>query len=357
MVAVLAAFIALAITLLAEALHWRRMHRIAHLAFGPEARPRMWVRVAPFVLAAAVAACVWGLTTLLLIEPKVHTSTKIAESELKHLVLVLDVSPSMRLVDAGPEGDISRQQQVHRLMNSFFERVQLPNYRTSVVAVYNGAKPVVIDTKDRQVVDNILDDLPLHLAFNIGKTDLFAGLGEAADIVADFPPRSTTLLLLSDGDTVPATGMPEMPKSVEHVVVVGVGDPVAGKFIDGRQSRQDASTLRQIAVRLGGVYHDGNQKHLSTSLIRSIAATDAVSTLEKLTLREFALIASATGAVAISVIPLLLHYFGSGWQPGVRYSNTVSRERKRVTSQKFNRHAPKAALQSKASPSVTSAPS
>ncbi len=71
--------------------------------------------------------------------------------------------------------------------------------------------------------------------------------------------------MLSDGDTVPATGMPKMPASIADVLIVGVGDPRQGSFIDGRMSRQDASTLRQIAARLGGIYHDGNQKHISTA--------------------------------------------------------------------------------------------
>ena len=39
-------------------------------------------------------------------------------------------------------------------------------------------------------------------------------------------------------------------------------------FSPGRQSRQDVSTLRQIAVRLGGVFHNGYEKHLATATIR-----------------------------------------------------------------------------------------
>lgn len=344
MVAELAALIALLVALAAETLHWRRTRRIARLAFGPYMTPRLWARWAPWVTALSVAAVVWGLTTLLFIEPKTHTATTIADSELKHLVLVLDVSPSMFLVDAGPDGHQSRRQRVHSLMTSFFDRVQLPNYRTSVVAVYNGAKPVVIDTRDREVVNNILDDLPLHFAFNAGKTDLFAGLGEAAGIVKEFPPKTTTLMLLSDGDSVPATGMPEMPASVEHVIVVGVGDPVTGKFLNGSQSRQDASTLRQIAMRLGGVYHDGNEKHLSTDLIRSIAASESESVFEKLTRREFALLAIGVGATLCAVLPLLLHYFGTAWRPGVQPSAASNANSKPRVGRKVRRRAPATSL-------------
>lgn len=343
MVAELAAVGAFVIALGAEALQVRRTRRIARLAFGPAMHPRWWARTAPVVTAASAAALVWGLVTLLSIPPKTHTSTKVPESEVKHLVLLLDVSPSMNLVDSGPDGTQSRRQRVHSLMESFFNRVQLPEYRTSVIAVYNGAKPVVIDTKDREVVNNILEDLPLNFAFTAGKTDLFAGLSEAAEIVKEFPPKTTTLLLLSDGDTIPSTGMPEMPPSVEHIIVVGVGDPVSGKFLDGKQSRQDASTLRQLATRLGGAYHDGNQKHLSSTLIRSISPSDAKSVFEKLTKREYALAACGIGAVVYALLPVLLHFFGTAWQPGVpQAGQSAGLEAKK--RRKLNRHVQPVAL-------------
>src|SRR5690606_41488262 len=127
-----------------------------------------------------------------------HKAVEVPESEMKHLVLLLDVSPSMLLEDAGPEKNISRRQRAYALMQSFFERVQLPDYRTSIIAVYNGAKPVVIDTKDREVVNNILEDLPMQFAFEAGKTELFTGLEEVVNIVKDFPPKSTVLMLVSD---------------------------------------------------------------------------------------------------------------------------------------------------------------
>ena len=114
---------------------------------------------------------------------------------------------------------------------------------------------------------NILNDLPMHHAFPSGKTDLFSGLEEAATIAHPWNPRSTLLMMLTDGDTVPSTGMSTLPASIADVLIVGVGDPRTGSFIDGGQSRQDASTLRQIAARLGGVYHDGNTKHLSSDLL------------------------------------------------------------------------------------------
>src|SRR4029077_6371620 len=109
----------------------------------------------------------------------------------------------------------------------------IETYKISVVAVYTEAKPVVVATKDLDVVHNILGDLPMHYAFSPGATNLFTGLDEAARVARPWRPGSTTLVIVSDGDTVPAVGMPKMPAAIAHVLVVGVGDPHAGKFIDG----------------------------------------------------------------------------------------------------------------------------
>jgi len=257
------------------------------------------------------------MITLCTLPPKVHKLGEIPEHEFRHLLLVLDVSPSMRLEDAGPTGKQSRRRRASELLQSFFERVPISLYRMTVVAVYSEAKPVVIDTRDMEVVHNILDELPMHQAFKSGDTDMFAGLEEAARIARPWQPGSTTLVLISDGDTVPATGMPKMPPSVAHVLIVGVGDPHTGKFIAGHQSRQDVSTLRQVAVRLGGTYHNGNEKHLPTDLLRRISMGGGKSTLEKLTQREYALIACAVGAGLLALLPLLLHLAGTRWRPGV----------------------------------------
>ena len=175
------------------------------------------------------------------------------------------------------------------------------------------------------MVRNIFSDLPMHHAFTAGKTDVFSGLAEAARIAHPWQPRSTLLLMLSDGDTVPATGMPKMPASVADVLIVGVGDPRQGSFIDGRMSRQDASTLRQIAARLGGVYHDGNTKHISTATLNQMTVIPRKSAFERLRAREYALIACGLGATVLALLPVLLHRFGTRWRPGVPRSEPAKR--------------------------------
>jgi Ca-activated chloride channel family protein len=290
---------------------------VAGLAFGPRRRPAIWALLAPFFRVLAATAATWGLVTLLLLPPKVHKSGEIPDSEYKNLVIVYDASPSMRLVDAGPTQQQSRRQRAADLLKSFFARTPIELYKVSVIAVFTGAIPVVTGTKDMEVVNNILGDLPLQYAFKPGPTDLFAGIQEAAKLAKPWRPRSTTVLVISDGDTIPATGTPKLPESVAHVLVIGVGDAQAGRFIDGHQSRQDASTLRQLALRLGGNYHNGNEKQIGTALVKEATFFEGKSIVEKLTRREYALMAIAAGSSVLAGLPVLLWYFGTLWRPGV----------------------------------------
>jgi Ca-activated chloride channel family protein len=186
-----------------------------------------------------------------------------------------------------------------------------------VIAFYDEAIPVVVDTVDIEVVKNVLNELPMHYAFKGKETDVFAGLKKCAEIVQPWQPKSTIVLVVSDGDTVPATGMPKMPPSVANVLVVGVGDPVAGKFIAGRHSRQDVSMLRQVAARLGGEFHNGNAKQISTDMIQRLTQDTTQRKWKELTRREYALVAIAIGGTVLALLPVLLHYFGTAYYAGV----------------------------------------
>lgn len=309
--------------LAAEMLHDRRIRRVAVLAFGPTGRPRPWVWAAPWLRTAAMAALVWGLTTLLLLPPQVHHQSNFDKRKLRHLLVLLDVSPSMRLADAGPSKKQTRRARAKELIESFLQRSGA-DFKTSVVAFYTEAKPVVVDTIDSEVVHNILGDLPMHWAFDAGHTRLFDGLTEAAKLARTWKPDDATLLVVTDGDTTPAAGMPRLPASINHALIVGVGDPRAGSFIDGRQSRQDVAALRQTAVRLGGIYHDGNEKQIPSSVARFVSSSERSGALSSLTRREYALLACALGSLIYAVLPFALHAWGTAWRPGILTRSTGS---------------------------------
>ena len=317
MVAPLCAILVLVLMWAAETLHQRRVTSLASLAFGPEGKPAFLGRVMPWLKAPAAALATWGLLVLATMPPKVHPPEKASEGEIKHVMMILDVSPSMQLIDAGKEGMISRRKQCATLMQSFFRRVIMEQVRLSVIAVYTGAKPVVVDTRDVEVVRNILNDLPMSHAFDPGQTQLFSGLEEAIGICRPWAKDSTTLIILSDGDTLPAIGMPSLPPSVSDVLVVGVGDPHQGSFINGYQSKQENSTLRQMAARLGGVYHDGNARHIQSDVLERMMNAGKEGSAIRLTLREFALMAASIGSLLLATTPFLLAWGGTRYLPGM----------------------------------------
>jgi Ca-activated chloride channel family protein len=318
------AFVVLVLLALAEWLHARRVRNIAALAFGHTRSPRTWTHAAPALRVLAGMLMAWSLTTLYFEKPKTFKAKEAAPNQQKHVIIVLDVSPSMKLEDAGTDGKMKRSKRASELMHSFFQRVPMEMVKLSLVATYTEAKPVVVDTRDVGVIQNIMDGLPLSHAFPSGKTNLFSGIQEAARIATPWERDSTTVLVLSDGDSIPPTGMPRMPISIKDVVLAGVGDSRAGKFINGHQSRQEAASLQQIAVRLRGTYHDGNSHQLPTDLLRKITALPEAGIFEKLSRREYALAALVTGAVIYSSLPWLLLLLGTAWRPGVRTDSVRS---------------------------------
>jgi Ca-activated chloride channel homolog len=302
----------------AEWLHLGRVRSVAALAFGPGKKPSIVGQAAPLIRIVGLAALVWGLATLFILPPATHRSVvkEVDPKERQHLLLVLDVSPSMRLRDAGPGGKESRMARASAILESIIARTSHDKLHTTIIAVYNGAKAVVEETRDLEILHNVMDDLPMHQAFPSGKTKLLEGITEATSIAEDWPRGSATLILISDGDSVPAAGMPKMPPSIGGVLVAGVGDPLKGTFIDGHHSRQDGATLRQIATRLGGEYHDGNAKLVPTAMLQRLGTLAVENQTRLPRLRELAILLTALGATLLAGLPLLLYFAGSHWNPG-----------------------------------------
>ncbi len=318
MVAWLATIAALATCAVAEYLHLRRVRKVAYLAFGPAAKPRRWVAAAPLLRALGVGAVCWGLVILVQIESalwEADDSATEARQRIHHLVVALDVSPSMQLEDAGPQDGQARAERAREVLRSILDRLNLRRTRVSLVAFYTEARPVVVDTFDRNVVSNILDDLPLEHAFQAGKTNMYEGVEVASEIARAWPPRSASFVLLSDGDTLPAEQTPYLPAAFAGRLVIGVGNPYRGQFIDGHSSRQDAHSLNRLALRLGGVYYDANTRHVPTPQIVKLEASLPIADRGVVELRDVAIWAVLGGAIVLALLGPALATAGSAWNP------------------------------------------
>jgi len=307
----------LILTLLAEWLHVRRIRAVGRLAFGPAGAPSAWTRVVPLLRSLCLSAFTWGLVTLIMLKiaPASDKDQKEAsDKEATRVVFVADLSPSMYLTDAGPEGTQTRQTRMREVVEGILQRIS-GNLRFGVIGFYTESLPVVMEARDPELVRNVFNGLPLTYAMPLGQTDLGQAVNAAVKLVKDFPDGSTRLVIFTDGDSVSLVPIEARPKSVKEVFILGLGNPHKGTFIDDHQSRQEVDTLRKLATDMMGTYADVNEKHLSTAALGDLVVTAALPQ-KGLTLAELAVLAMALGAILYAVIPVALEYFGSDWRVG-----------------------------------------
>ena len=314
MIPLIAALIVLLLGSLAEWLHARRIRVAERLAFGPQGA-RAWTQAAPWLRVASLAAFAWGVTTLLMLKleaPDDAGAKERLDAEATRVVFVADLSPSMFLADAGPDGTQTRHARMRDVVEGILQRVS-GNLRFGVIGFYTDSLPVVMEARDPELVRNVLNGLPLTYAMPVGQTDLGSAINRSLELVADFPKSSTRLILITDGDSVPLAAINPRPASIREMLVLGVGNPHKGSYIDGHQSRQEADTLQRVATSLLGAYHDVNERHLDTAALGDLIVPLALPN-QGLTLAQWAVLMMVLGAVIKALIPVALEYFGADWK-------------------------------------------
>jgi Ca-activated chloride channel family protein len=302
----------LALAIAGERLHARRVARVARLAFGPSGRPARWTLLAPVARCLGVFLLAWGSVTLAQHDPVEAETTPDAKAS-RQLLVCLDVSPSMQVVDAGPDAQkVTRAAWAGKVFQGILDRLDMKTTRITLVVFYSKALVVLEQTTDKNVIANMLDGLPMHVGFNPGPTDMAAGLRECVRLAKPWDRKTATLVVIGDGDVeqgASAIGSLSSPPSIADTIVIGVGDPTRASLVSGHSSRQDAWTLKQVAAKFGGVYHDGNRLHLPSSVLDSLTMLSPRSGVP-LGLREAALTAVGTGAALMAGIGPLLAGFG-----------------------------------------------
>jgi Ca-activated chloride channel family protein len=221
----------------------------------------------------------------------------------------------MEVADAGEDGAQTRRSRAAKVLKSVLERANSDQVKVTMACFYSDAMLLAKECSDREIIWNFADNLPLHMGFRPGKTSLLQSLNTAGGFVKDLPRKSVTFLVLTDGDSLPATGLEPLPSSVASLLVVGVGNPGRGTFLDGHLSRQDSASLSQLARRLGGQYHDGNFKQVPSQLLRHLTAPDARRDKFQVGLRTLATITLAASVALLCLLPMLLDRLGSAWKP------------------------------------------
>lgn len=305
----------------AERRHAARVARVARLAFGPAGAPASWARAAPAVRIAGMALAAFGAVTLLRWDPLANEAEPNPRAA-RQLLVALDVSPSMNLEDAGPT--VPRQMRgvwAGKVLRGILDRLDMADTRVTLVAFYTKAAVMLRTSDDKELVAGLMDGLPLYTAFKPGETDLQAGLDEAFEIARPWARGSATLVVISDGDLTKPGNPARVPASIADAIVIGVGDPNRPTVIAGHASRQDAWTLKSLAGRLGGTYHDGNVRHLPGELLDRLTSI-APRTASGIGERELGLATLALGASMLGLlVPALIRFGAPGaWhaRPGAR---------------------------------------
>ncbi|MFM9997002.1 MAG: vWA domain-containing protein [Phycisphaerales bacterium] len=305
----LIALVALASAVFAERMHARRVEGVARLAFGPTGRPALWARAAAIARITAFTAAVWGAAALAAFDP-VQSHDRPRRQASRQLLIALDVSPSMMLKDAGPGPDrVSRGVWAGKVVQGILDRLDTETTRVTLFAFYTDALPVVQETFDKEVIRNALDGLPMYVAFEPGPTDVNKGVTKALDYAKVWAPGSAMLVVLSDGDASAGKAPVGVPDSIADSIVIGVGDPFRSTMINGHASRQDADSLRHLAARLGGLYHNGNEKHLPSHVLDGLSVTNPRAS-QSIGIREAALIAVGAGGAILGLLGPGLVLFG-----------------------------------------------
>lgn len=312
-----ASAIALVVLLLggfAERMHAKRVGRIAYLLYGETEKGSAFARFSPLLRCVAMAGCIWGLVILLLVPAEVAEIEPDPDAS-KHLLICLDASPSMFLEDSGPKlpGEENAQQRIVRagdVMRAILDRIDAEKTRVTVFGVYTRAVPILEETFDKSVVDNLFDGLPIFAAFEQGETKLSSSVSDAVEYARRWPAGSTLLLIVSDGDSNDTTPIRAVPKSIAETLVIGVGKTNSATTIAGHASKQDAASLRRLASELRGTYFDANQMHLPTSILDRLAVVQP-RVGNRVQLRDAALIIFSCGAVVLAALVPLLSLLGT----------------------------------------------
>ncbi len=325
--AIWAALAAAGLAALGEWLHARRCARIGTLAFGPSGRARRWTIAVPILRVLALTALAWSLVTLVSFNNLVRERNRKTQTN-RHLMVLLDVSPSMLLKDAGERSDQTRNARASAVLKSVLDRVPGDHVRFSAAGFYTETRPLVTECVDRELILHLAGGTPFHITYRPGKTDLLKCLNQAGELMKDWERKSTTLLVISDGDSVAPTGLKPMPSSVSQVIFAGVGDSARGTFIDGHLSRQDTATLSQLSRRLGGSFFDCNVRQIPSDALAKLNAEEPGAAKWKTDRRVLALILLASSTFLLCLLPLLLETLGSVRRP--RRSNPSSLTPSRV---------------------------
>lgn len=317
--AYLAALGVFILALTAEFFHARRIRRNAHLIFGPEGKVPVYIPFASILRVCGATLLAFSFTFLMqwwgTFEPNVGAERPEKILYPHHMVFAYDISPSMFFArDAGPSKKQLRRERARDIYQSVVSRLKSENCLYSLLVFWTDVKAVALDTFDLAILDNAFGDLPLPYAMKSGgKTELTEVLKKVSDISRDWPENTATLVVISDGDVLPESGLPKLPAAFANVLVFGVGDPSRGVYVNDHLSRQSKAGLNDLANRYSGLYFNANENYPGTEFFNNIRAVEGVKSSDAWNWRALAKYMMLLGALLYAIPTLLLSFAATHW--------------------------------------------
>ena len=331
------AFSAFSLFLIAELIHQLRIRQVQKLAFGPAQKQRLWTYANILFKPAAVGLLVLGFCLLINTEPEARSATnkKIPERDYHRLVFMVDSSPSMEAEDAIYRDEktneiqkICRREKIREVVHDLLFNSQIPLDRVciDIVPFWYEARVAVEGFKDHEAAKQMSANFFL-LSFEYKnkdkkhETNIFKSLEqtfkrlERLKKTGKLAEKGATVFLFTDGQTLPPKNMPKMPSSVSKVVVVGLGDTKkAFNLRNGIATKQDQRSLKSLASRLRGFYYNANTDSIPSNDANSLVIKNLPAESNQIGSIFWAKVFILSGAGYLALIPIFLHFFGSGWK-------------------------------------------
>jgi hypothetical protein len=293
---------------LAEFVHWRRCRRIARMEF---ATPRDGLAVVTVAAVARVVGIALTAPSLLLLwesSSVIRNSmgAVASEGELDRMIVIMDASKSMNLQDAGPNAKDTRASRARELIYYLVSQAQrMP--RTTLMAFGDATLPVVYDSKDWDVLSNVLLRQYYTTAFKSDKTNIDHAVQESVEKARDWIPRSTIAVLLTDGESEPTRKSFDVPRSIRHFLVLGVGSKEGRPIGQGLRevSRLDEENLLRVAKLVGGKYFDATREMPPVDYVHQVLPPPPPAVPKK-TRRDVPLSLFAMGVLILGLTPIAL---------------------------------------------------
>ena len=260
--------------------------RMGDLAPMRQAPPSLWQRL--HALPSVLRGLVILLAVVALARPQTHDVTEQQTTEGITLMMVLDISSSMRATDFRPNRLVAARDVAQEFVES------RPDDQVGLMVFAARAYTLVPPTTDHAFLQSALADIDIGMVED--GTAIGTALASAVNRVRDAEAESRVVVLLTDGENNRGEIDPLTATDVAEALGVRVYTVGVSSFDDAQPFTPTAAPrggaadineemLQEMASRTGGAYFRAGNREALSRVYRDIGALET-STFETTTYRE-----------------------------------------------------------------------